>query len=81
MASSRKSRVAAFRLAVPLFLCSFALYVATLVALSYFPGLVGYKIFGSINLAYVLALAQFCLHLPDGLHLRGVDTGVPSTRL
>jgi uncharacterized membrane protein (DUF485 family) len=46
---------------VPLFLCSFALYVATLVALSYFPGLVGYKIFGSINLAYVLALAQFAI--------------------
>ena len=46
---------------VPLFLCSFAMYVATLVALSYFPGLVGYKIFGSINLAYVLALAQFAI--------------------
>jgi len=46
---------------VPLFLCSFALYVATLVALSYFPGLVGYKILGSINLAYALALAQFAI--------------------
>jgi uncharacterized membrane protein (DUF485 family) len=46
---------------VPLFLCSFAMYVATLVALSYFPGLVGYKIFGSINLAYVLALAQLAI--------------------
>jgi uncharacterized membrane protein (DUF485 family) len=46
---------------VPLFLCSFAMYVATLVALSYFPGLVGYKIFGSINLAYALALAQFAI--------------------
>jgi len=45
----------------PLFLCSFAMYVATLVALSFFPGLVGYKIFGSINLAYVLALAQFAI--------------------
>jgi uncharacterized membrane protein (DUF485 family) len=46
---------------VPLFLCSFAMYVATLLALSYFPGLVGYKILGSINLAYVLALAQFAV--------------------
>lgn len=46
---------------VPLFLCSFATYVATLVALSYFPGLVGHKIFGAINLAYVLALAQFAM--------------------
>jgi len=46
---------------VPLFLCSFATYVATLLALSYFPGLVGYRILGSINLAYVLALAQFAV--------------------
>ena len=46
---------------IPLFLCSFATYVAALIALSYFPGLVGYKIFGSINLAYVLALAQFAI--------------------
>ena len=46
---------------LPLFLCSFASYVATLLALSYLPGLVGYKIFGSINLAYVLALAQFAI--------------------
>src|SRR6267154_1892093 len=49
------------KVVVPLFLSSFAMYVATLVALSYFPGLVGYKIFGSINLAYVLALAQFAI--------------------
>jgi len=46
---------------VPLFLCSFAMYVATLVALSYFPAFVGYKTLGSINLAYVLALAQFAI--------------------
>jgi uncharacterized membrane protein (DUF485 family) len=46
---------------LPLFLCSFATYVATLLALSYLPGLVGYKMFGSINLAYVLALAQFAI--------------------
>jgi uncharacterized membrane protein (DUF485 family) len=46
---------------LPLFLCSFASYVATLLALSYLPGLVGYKMFGSINLAYVLALAQFAI--------------------
>ena len=46
---------------VPLFLCSFATYLATLVALSYFPGLVAYKSLGSINLAYVLALAQFAI--------------------
>ena len=45
----------------PLFLCSFASYVATLLALSYLPGLVGHKMFGSINLAYVLALAQFAI--------------------
>jgi len=37
------------------------MYIATLVALSYFPNLVGYKIFGAINLAYVLALAQFAI--------------------
>ena len=49
------------RVVVPLFLCSFATYVATLVALSYFPNFVGQKIFGSINLAYVLALAQFAI--------------------
>jgi uncharacterized membrane protein (DUF485 family) len=49
------------RVVVPLFLCSFATYVATLVALSYFPGVVGHKIFGAINLAYVLALAQFAI--------------------
>src|SRR5258708_2211222 len=49
------------KVVVPLFLCSFAMYVATLVALSYFPGLVGYKILGSINLAYALALAQFAI--------------------
>ena len=46
---------------VPLFLCSFATYVVTLIALSYFPDLVGFKIFGAINLAYVLALAQFAI--------------------
>src|SRR5271154_636227 len=44
---------------VPLFLSSFAIYIATLIALSYFPRLVGYRVFGAINLAYVLALAQF----------------------
>ena len=49
------------RVVLPLFLCSFATYVATLVALSYFPNLVGHKIFGSINLAYLLALAQFAI--------------------
>jgi uncharacterized membrane protein (DUF485 family) len=54
--ASRRAKVV-----VPLFLCSFAMYVATLVALSYFPGLVGYKILGSINLAYALALAQFAI--------------------
>jgi uncharacterized membrane protein (DUF485 family) len=43
----------------PLFLCSFATYVATLVALSYMPNFVGHKIFGAVNLAYILALAQF----------------------
>src|SRR5271154_3140658 len=46
---------------LPLFLCSFVTYVMTLLALSYLPGLVGYKIFGSINLAYVLALSQFAI--------------------
>jgi uncharacterized membrane protein (DUF485 family) len=49
------------RVVVPLFLSSFATYVATLLALSYFPNLVAYKIFGAINLAYVLALAQFAI--------------------
>jgi len=49
------------RVVVPVFLCSFAAYVATLVALSYFPDLVGHKIFGAINLAYVLALGQFAI--------------------
>jgi uncharacterized membrane protein (DUF485 family) len=46
---------------LPLFLCSFASYVATLLALSYLPGLVGHKMFGAINLAYVLALCQFAI--------------------
>jgi uncharacterized membrane protein (DUF485 family) len=46
---------------VPLFLCSFATYVTTLLALSYFPSFVGHKIFGAINFAYALALAQFAI--------------------
>jgi uncharacterized membrane protein (DUF485 family) len=46
---------------LPLFLCSFATYLTTLLAFAYFPGLVGHKMFGSINLAYVLALAQFAI--------------------
>jgi uncharacterized membrane protein (DUF485 family) len=49
------------RVVTPLFLFSFATYVATLVALSYFPNLVGHKVFGAVNLAYVLALAQFAI--------------------
>jgi uncharacterized membrane protein (DUF485 family) len=49
------------RVVVPLFLCSFATYVTTLLALSYLPALVGYRIFGAINFAYVLALAQFAI--------------------
>jgi uncharacterized membrane protein (DUF485 family) len=49
------------RVVVPLFLSSFAIYVATLAALSYFPNFVGYKVLGAINLAYLLALAQFAV--------------------
>jgi uncharacterized membrane protein (DUF485 family) len=49
------------RVVVPLFLASFATYLATLVALSYFPDLVGHRMFGAINLAYVLALSQFAI--------------------
>jgi uncharacterized membrane protein (DUF485 family) len=49
------------RVVIPLFFSSFATYVATLVALSYFPGLVEHKISGSINVAYMLALAQFAI--------------------
>jgi uncharacterized membrane protein (DUF485 family) len=43
----------------PLFLGSFLFFCAALVAFAYLPGLVGTKIFGAINVAYLLALAQF----------------------
>jgi uncharacterized membrane protein (DUF485 family) len=45
----------------PLFLFSTAFYVLGLVVLAYFPDVVSVKISGSINVAYVLALAQFVM--------------------
>jgi len=64
---------------LPLFLCSLATYVTTLLALSYFPGLVGYKVFGSINLAYVLALASLPSRSLRPSSMR-YGRGVPSIR-
>jgi len=43
----------------PLFLGSFLFFCAALVAFAYMPGLVGTKAIGAINVAYLLALAQF----------------------
>jgi len=43
----------------PLFLGSFLFFCAALVAFAYLPGLVGTKVIGAINVAYLLALAQF----------------------
>jgi uncharacterized membrane protein (DUF485 family) len=43
----------------PLFLASLSLFCLTLLAFAYLPDLVGYEIYGAINLAYVLALSQF----------------------
>lgn len=43
----------------PLFLFAFSFFCLTLLALAYLPDLVGYKVYGAINLAYVLALSQF----------------------
>jgi len=43
----------------PLFLVAFSLFCSTLLAFAYLPDLVGYKVYGAINLAYVLALSQF----------------------
>ena len=39
----------------------FVLFLSSLVALAYFPDLVSVKVWGSINLAYLLALAQFAV--------------------
>ncbi len=43
----------------PLFVVSFALFCLTLLALAYLPESVGYKVFGAINVAYILAITQF----------------------
>ncbi|WP_213737891.1 DUF485 domain-containing protein [Bradyrhizobium sp. dw_411] len=45
----------------PLFIASTAFYVLGLIVLAYFPDVAGFKITGSINVAYVLALAQFVM--------------------
>jgi uncharacterized membrane protein (DUF485 family) len=45
----------------PLFLFSTAFYVLGLIVLAYFPDVVSVKVSGSINVAYVLALAQFVM--------------------
>ncbi len=49
------------RIVRPLFVASFAFYLTSLVALAYFPGLVTYRLYGSINLAYALAITQFVM--------------------
>jgi uncharacterized membrane protein (DUF485 family) len=43
----------------PLFCFSFLLFCGTLVAFAYLPSLVAYRVYGVINVAYCLALAQF----------------------
>lgn len=45
----------------PLFIFSTAFYVLGLIVLAYLPDVAGFKITGSINVAYVLALAQFVM--------------------
>jgi uncharacterized membrane protein (DUF485 family) len=45
----------------PLFFFSTAFYVLGLIVLAYFPDIVTFKVSGSINVAYVIALAQFVM--------------------
>jgi uncharacterized membrane protein (DUF485 family) len=69
ISASRANRMKAQRLSslrrrrraivVPLFALSFPFYVGTLIVLSYGPTMVGQRISGSINVAYLLALLQF----------------------
>ncbi|WP_232627723.1 DUF485 domain-containing protein [Methylobacterium sp. Leaf118] len=49
------------RVVLPLFLLSFALFCATLIAFAYLPDLVAYRVYGVVNVAYCLALMQFCV--------------------
>lgn len=49
------------RVVLPLFLLSFALFCATLIAFAYLPNLVEYRVYGVVNVAYCLALLQFCV--------------------
>jgi uncharacterized membrane protein (DUF485 family) len=37
------------------------IYLAALIALTYWPSAVGSKVWGSINVAYIIVLAQFAL--------------------
>ncbi|WP_158810931.1 DUF485 domain-containing protein, partial [Beijerinckia sp. L45] len=43
----------------PLFVATFVLFCLTLLVLAYLPDIVGYRVEGAINVAYLLALAQF----------------------
>ncbi|MGY4177702.1 uncharacterized membrane protein (DUF485 family) [Bradyrhizobium sp. USDA 4518] len=45
----------------PLFAFSTAFYLIGLLVLAYLPDVVAFKVFGSINVAYLLALAQFIM--------------------
>lgn len=49
------------RVVLPLFCLSFALFCATLLAFAYLPDLVAYRVYGVVNVAYCLALIQFCV--------------------
>jgi uncharacterized membrane protein (DUF485 family) len=45
----------------PLFWTTFALFCLSLIALAYLPDVVSFKIRGTVNLAYLIALAQFAI--------------------
>jgi len=61
----------------PLFLGSFFFFCMTLVAFAYLPGLVGTKIIGAINVAYLLALAQFVVtFVVAGVYARWARTAI-----
>ncbi|TXN00752.1 DUF485 domain-containing protein [Methylobacterium sp. WL64] len=44
-----------------MFLMFFVFFGATLVTFAYLPDLVGVKVYGSINVAYLLAVSQFAV--------------------
>lgn len=50
-----------FRIVAPLVAATSVIYLGSLIVLAYFPGVVTHKVVGSVNVAYVLAIAQFVM--------------------